>query len=149
LVLTVSVVKSHAAVTMQASSGFEELSWGRGGHLAAAHWMKTELPPGSLIALGEAGLVPYYTKLPTLDLIGLTDKHIARREGAIHTKFDADYVFARNPDYFFLLAQWSPKEGWTSNQHHAVMLFRDPRFSNYVLLHNFGTAALFRRRTAR
>jgi hypothetical protein len=150
LVLGLSVVKGHQGANMMVASGFREISWGRGVYLRSARWMKKELPPGSLVALGEAGLVPYYTRLPALDLYGLNDKHIARREGAVHTKFDADYVFARNPDYFYLLATWSPTEGWTSNQHHAVTLFRDPRFTrNYELVRDFGGAALFGRRRAR
>lgn len=146
LVLIVSAVKSHAAVNYQAPSGLRGVALGGGVHLDAARWIRRELPASSLLALGEAGLIPYYTKLPVLDLLGLMDRHIARQPGALHTKFDVDYVFHRNPSHIFLLARRSPEGTWLSDQYHARALFEDARFErNYVLLHDFGTAALFAR----
>ena len=64
-----------------------------------AHWMNEHLPRRGLLALGEAGVVPYYTELPVLDLFGLADLHIAHLPGIRHHKFDVDYVLGRKPSY--------------------------------------------------
>jgi arabinofuranosyltransferase len=64
-------------------------------------WLRTHLEPGSLIAVGPAGAIPYYSRLPSLDMWGLTDAHIARtprfRFQPGHDRFDAAYVLSRRP----------------------------------------------------
>ena len=51
-----------------------------------------------------AGAIPFYSGLPTIDMYGLSDHHIARvplAEGpwlAGHMKWDNAYVLARRPD---------------------------------------------------
>jgi hypothetical protein len=62
------------------------------------------LPPGSTLAVHAAGILPYYAKLPTIDMWGLNDAHIAKApvEGmgtgiAGHERADYAYVFARRP----------------------------------------------------
>lgn len=64
---------------------------------------------GSLLAIDAAGKVPYYSNLPTLDMLGLNDRHIGRRDMppqpflAGHAKHDVDYVLSRKP---VLIAAW-------------------------------------------
>jgi arabinofuranosyltransferase len=64
-------------------------------------WLRRELPAGTLIATGAAGAIPYYSRLPTLDLWGLTDPHIARvprfRFQPGHDRTDLPYVLGRQP----------------------------------------------------
>lgn len=62
------------------------------------------LPAGSTLAVHAAGILPYYAKLPTIDMWGLNDAHIAKApvEGmgtgiAGHERADYGYVFARRP----------------------------------------------------
>jgi len=64
--------------------------------------------PGSWIALSPVGAIPYYSGLPTIDILGLTDRHIARvpadpevRRKA-HQKHDGAYVLSRRPDLLVL-----------------------------------------------
>lgn len=73
-------------------------------HLAAGRWLKANVPPGTLLATSNAGAVPYASGLPTIDMLGLCDRHIARRavggmgEGtAGHEKGDGGYVLDRKP----------------------------------------------------
>src|ERR1700687_3816614 len=42
-------------------------------------WMGASLTSGDLIAVNPAGAVPYYSNLPAIDMLGLTDETIARR----------------------------------------------------------------------
>ena len=74
-----------------------------GRHLAASH-------PGATLATDAAGKIPYFSGLPTLDMLGLTDSRIAHGEPAQqpslvigHAKFDVDYVFSRRPK---LITTW-------------------------------------------
>ena len=66
-------------------------------------------PPGTLVALNPAGAVPYYSGFPAIDMLGLTDRHIARVEVADigagqagHEKGDGAYVLRRRPDIILL-----------------------------------------------
>jgi arabinofuranosyltransferase len=62
---------------------------------------------GRTIAVDAAGKIPYYSRLPAIDMLGLTDAHIGHRPAARfsvgHSKHDAEYVLARRPD---LMATW-------------------------------------------
>jgi len=48
-------------------------------HLAAGHWLGENFPPDSLLATSNAGAAPFASGLPTLDMLGLCDAHIASR----------------------------------------------------------------------
>ncbi len=66
-------------------------------------WFLKNLPKDTKIALGPAGIIPYYTNFYTIDMLGLNDKHIARqgaKEGTLvgHSKFDSEYVLSKEPD---------------------------------------------------
>jgi arabinofuranosyltransferase len=70
-------------------------------------WMADHTPPEASIAATGAGAIAYYSERTTIDLYGLTDKHIARVENpdmgtgvAGHEKRDPDYVLnERKPTY--------------------------------------------------
>jgi len=65
------------------------------------------LPPETSIGCGSTGAIGYYTDLPIVDILGLTERHIAR-EGTIvasqpgHLKTDGAYIVARAPDLLLL-----------------------------------------------
>ena len=67
-------------------------------------WLKAHVPPGTLIATNTAGSIPYYSELPTIDMLGLNDVHIAHRQmpdmgtgDAGHEKTDGAYILSRHP----------------------------------------------------
>jgi len=70
-------------------------------------WFADHGRPGASMAALGAGAIPYYSLRPTIDLLGLTDKHIARLEvdqmgagAAGHEKSDPNYVLhVRKPTY--------------------------------------------------
>jgi hypothetical protein len=63
--------------------------------------------PGVTLAIDAAGKVPFYSRLRTIDMLGLNDAHIGRRRSdftsAGHSKIDPEYVLGRRPD---LIAAW-------------------------------------------
>jgi hypothetical protein len=73
-------------------------------------WLKAHLPATTRIAVNAAGIVPFVSGLPTVDMLGLNDAHVARRalsasaRGSIagHEKHDADHVLSLRPDLIFL-----------------------------------------------
>jgi hypothetical protein len=75
-------------------------AWGNVGS-----WLKANVPSGSTIACVPVGAIPYFSGLETYDLLGLTDRTIARYgktylPGAVgHQKYDTDYILSRRPDY--------------------------------------------------
>ena len=74
-------------------------------------WLRGQPPRGALIAVNHAGAVPYYSDLPTIDMAGLSDKHIARVPGARHKKWDPAYVLAKKPVFIVLNTRVEPTGG--------------------------------------
>lgn len=69
-------------------------------------WFAENIPAEAVIATNTAGSIPYYSRLKIIDMLGLTDLHIAHREmpdmgsgWAGHEKADGEYVLSRKPDY--------------------------------------------------
>lgn len=70
-------------------------------------WLKSHLPPDTMLAINAAGIIPYRTGMPTVDMLGLNDRHIARapvgpggdsQTFVGHFKHDGEYVCSRAPD---------------------------------------------------
>ena len=88
--------------------GHEAFETAAGGPRARsiATWLTAHVPSNTLIATMSVGVVPYYSNLPTLDLLGLVDSHIShsgvpqKRGKSGHEKFDNDYVMKRRPGVF-------------------------------------------------
>jgi arabinofuranosyltransferase len=79
-------------------------------------WMQANLPPHTVIATDAAGLIPYFSGLPAIDMYGLTDTHIAHlplsQPGAgivAHEKYDPAYILARRPGC--IVSTWVDKAG--------------------------------------
>lgn len=71
-------------------------------------WLSEVLPKDTVLAMNLVGLVPYRTGFKTIDMLGLTDRHIARGKIAQlrvgpgsyigHFKYDGEYVCQLMPD---------------------------------------------------
>jgi arabinofuranosyltransferase len=85
--------------------------------LAVGHWLRQNVPPDTLLAIHSAGTIPYASGLPTIDLWGLSDRHIAKAPissmgagTAGHEKHDYDYAFGRDP------ALYIPEQGMLTSE---------------------------------
>lgn len=75
------------------------------GLTALGEYLKETAPPDATLAIDAAGVVPYISRLSTLDMLGLSDYHIAHTATATgdgvagHEKTDPAYILARHPTY--------------------------------------------------
>ncbi len=70
-------------------------------------WMRENLPSDAVLATNTAGSIPFYSRLPIIDMMGLNDVAIARRRDLPENwkgieKGDGRYVLSRRPDYIQL-----------------------------------------------
>lgn len=76
-------------------------------HRAAGKWLAENAPPGATLATTAAGIIPYYSGLYTIDMLGLTDPYVARRGRRTfslpgHELSATDYVLDRKPDFIII-----------------------------------------------
>jgi len=75
-----------------------EMQWSMFGK-----WLKMNTSPNTIIAVGPAGKIPYYSELYTIDMWGLNNDYIAKtsskRLQAGHKKFDFEYVLSLQPEF--------------------------------------------------
>ncbi len=69
--------------------------------------LRTMLPPATSLGLGSTGAIGYYSDMEIVDILGLTEEHIARRGRIVatqpgHMKTDGAYVLERKPDLLLL-----------------------------------------------
>jgi arabinofuranosyltransferase len=81
------------------SSGATRSGYRHTGEHAIAAWLMENTRPDSTLAIDAAGIIPYYTRLYSLDYLGICDSHIARMPGFLHEKSDPDYVLSKRLDY--------------------------------------------------
>jgi len=94
------------------SSGNTRGAYRYTGEFAIADWLRANARQDQRLAIDSAGIPPYFTRMPTLDILGICDPHIARRPGYLHDKSDPDYVLAWDPDFIVLCGSGeSPSEG--------------------------------------
>ncbi len=107
------------ALTVILGLGVMNGSWtfeyerGGGSHLSEVEWAtawgnmgrvwRERVGPETVVAVTTAGALPYVSELPTIDILGINDHHIAQRDVPIgsgiagHEKGDASYVMRRRP----------------------------------------------------
>jgi len=65
--------------------------------------LRDNFPAGTLVAVNAAGIIPYFSKQPTIDMLGLNDEQIAhhgKRDRSLrlgHQAGDGAYVLSRSP----------------------------------------------------
>ena len=95
-------------------------------------WLNRTLPSDTLIAVHANGALSYYSRLPTIDMLGPTDEHIARsgqkkmRGSPGHVSNDYEYVARREPS----IIAWLRGQGFEQVVNDGY--FRDEFRSKYV-----------------
>ncbi len=88
---------------------------------------------GELVVARDIGVLGYRTRCRVLDMVGLTDLHVARSSGYRHRdRIDVDYVYGRQPAYLMLQSGKERSEPMPLDDL-ALALTRDGRFGLYDL----------------
>ncbi len=72
--------------------------------MRAGLYLKENYPPDTLVALNPAGIIPYYSEMTTIDMLGLNNEYIAhfgkfdRNLPFGHQRGDGEYVLSLSPD---------------------------------------------------
>lgn len=96
LILTL-VIFSYAENTY--NWGNPRKGWRHTGEFAVAEWLVENARPDETLAIDAAGIIPYISRLYSIDYLGICDLYIARLPGFLHDKSDPGYVLAKRPDY--------------------------------------------------
>ena len=67
-----------------------------------ALFLSEQAGPDASFGVMDAGVLPYYSGLRTIDLAGLTDSHIGRLPGKLTRKTDVAYVLDKKPTFMQL-----------------------------------------------
>ena len=72
-------------------------------HIALGHWLAERHPEHAVVAIGDAGAVPFFSRLGAIDLWGLNDATIAQLPGEYGDRpGTASYVLGRHPEVIVL-----------------------------------------------
>lgn len=105
--------------------------------------IKNVIPPGSHVANGSSGIIPYYlNNVIFLDIVGLTNKTIAKNGFRHKTWFERslpEYVFSKNPDWIIM---WKRKNNdgtytFESASPCYVDLSENDNFKKYTLIKSY------------
>ena len=100
-------------------------------------FLHDHLPPGTVVATNAAGALPYFSQLPVIDMLGLTDRALARSpsnaSGWIgHERGDGAAVLDREPPLIILGGAEGSPTPWPFPGDRSLVA--DPRFArDYVL----------------
>jgi tetratricopeptide (TPR) repeat protein len=101
-----------------------------------ALWMKERLEPGEAIASTANGALPYFSERPFIDMLGLTDREIARTPQYVEhlddtwkeKKYNAPSVLRRRPAFIMFSTGIRP----SSVAEKSLFLFEDFRRNYYI-----------------
>jgi hypothetical protein len=124
-------------------------------HVAVGQWLRAAAPVGSTLACEDTGALPYYSRLVTVDILGLSNRYIAHLPGGFYEKSDPGYVLGRSPDLVVLLGRTSPPAPFVGREAVETAIATHPQFHRRYALAAWTTFAdsynlwVFRKRDLR
>jgi hypothetical protein len=108
-VLSFSLGRAMVRSQLEFPTGFKGITWHASPfRVEVAREVGRIVTPGSLLAIFEAGYVPYFLPdVRILDNSGLMDRTIARLPGRHMHKLTAAYFLERAPDYYLMMVSES------------------------------------------
>lgn len=141
--LAPKTVELHKAAFKQAESD-------KGDIIMGQYIRSLNLPKTTKIAVIDAGAIPYYSGLPTIDMIGLNDRHISKLPGGFLQKYDNNYVLSQKPTIIQFHTKYVTDKGDiapTESFRGSLVLFYTPEFQKwYEHDKNSPVPHLFKRR---
>jgi len=110
-------------------------------------WLNQKFPTQAVVALRRQGAIPYYSKLKSLDFLGLTEKRIAKniykeKDLLKRNQINASYILDQKPDLIILFSFLADDEGWVFDRskpgerfyHLEYLLYKEAIKNGYTLL---------------
>ncbi|MBS1516817.1 MAG: hypothetical protein JSS91_01885 [Bacteroidetes bacterium] len=103
--------------------------------------IKKDIPPGSLVANGSSGIIPYYLDdVKFIDIVGITNRHIARdgyRHGTWFERSLPDYVYSLDPEWIIM---------WKKKNSDGIYTFQDasPCYIDMAVNENFSKYSFYK-----
>jgi arabinofuranosyltransferase len=115
------------------ASTYKELM--KEAHIAVGEYLRQSFSPDDwLVVHADAGAIPYYSKMKTVDFGRLNDEYLAR--GGHSEKEIADYFYSRNAAALVLTRE-IPISERRAGELKAIL--EDPRLGNYTLVQIYGS----------
>lgn len=117
--------------------------------LQVAMLVNKNAQPDSRIAVLASGIVPYFTRMDAVDILGKNDRHIARLRpfpGSLvaHGKIDPDYSLAKDPDLVVSYRSYATVESLPTDRRSTDYVFSfmgstafQRRYRPYPILEDF------------
>ena len=95
-------------------------------HIPAGNFLRSHLPATEWLAVYiDAGAIPYFSRLPSIDMGGLNDRTLA--DPGLPVQSRLDYVFSRHPGAFVITSRSLDHSDLDPQ---AVAITSDPRFTD-------------------
>ncbi|HNW60085.1 MAG TPA: hypothetical protein PKI62_10455 [bacterium] len=105
-------------------------------HRAIGLWLRDHVPPEETLVVNEIGAIGWYSRLPLIDMIGLTDKTIPGFWKSGQFSACAEFILSRNPRYVALNDRQAPGDEGMDPAHQALY-DRMMAIGRYRLLRTF------------
>lgn len=107
-----------------------------GEHIQVGTFLRAAVPPDEwLVVIVDAGAIPYYSGLKTVDFGGLNDEFLSHRfRNRIPSRAILDYLYGHRPGVIV----FTSKSEARIDGPEPIAIDMDPRFSDYVLVRSFG-----------
>lgn len=78
--------------------------------VALGKWAAAHTPPGALIGVYDAGAIPYFSRRPILDVVGVVNPEVVARKkaGGYGFLWMIEYLKERRPAYLMIFPDWYP-----------------------------------------
>lgn len=121
--------KKHHLATQKYANGLQQ------AHIRLGITLRHYAPKNAVLACADAGALPYYSGLITIDIMGLTDRHIAHLPGHHWEKTDPIYILSKRPNFIVLSSKTSPPSNFEPITDAFKVIYHSPVFQReYALL---------------
>jgi hypothetical protein len=109
-ILIFFIIVSNYAVSFSTKNFNHERPFGTSGDARFSTpigiWLKRIAPPDSILAAEDCGAIPFYSRLKTIDMRGLTNTYIAHlpARGKSQERYDPDYLLRQKPTFIELMS---------------------------------------------
>lgn len=137
----VQISKNMARITPQMKYAANYMKLMNDEHIKVGRYIKNNIPPSEwLISYIDAGHIPYFSGLKTVDFGKLNDEVLARKGSE---KRAVNYFFSFNPGVaVFTSKRWDKLVPFSREMRkEALEIIHDDRFANYVLVKKYRSDA--------